>query len=104
MTTTTVREDTTITFLFGTKVTGSLIHEAEHSRLTLETDEGPEPLSISLASYGLLPAEGCVFVKDWSEHAGLTESLEQQGLVEIVGRRVVERFSSTAYEVRVLLD
>lgn len=104
MTTTVVREDTTIAFPFGIEVTGSLIHDAEHSVLTLETDEGPEPLSTSLASYGLLPAEGCVFVKDWSEHAGLTESLEQQGLVEIVGRRVVGPFSSTTYEVRVLLD
>ncbi|SIO89646.1 hypothetical protein [Nocardiopsis sp. JB363] len=104
MTTTAVREDTTITFPFGTKVTGTLIHDAEHSRLVLETDEGPEPLSINLANDGLLPAEGCVFIKDWSDRAGLAESLEQQGLVEIVGRRVVGPFSSTAYEVRVLLD
>lgn len=104
MTTPAIREDTTVTFPFGVELTGRLIHDTEHSVLELETDEGPEHLSISLTAYGLRPGDGCVFVKDWSEHAGLTESLEEQGLVEIVGRRVVGPFNSIAYEVRVLLD
>lgn len=104
MTTAAVREDTTVAFPVGIELTGRLIHDTERSVLVLETDEGPEPLSISLASYGLRPADGCVFVKDWTEHAGLAESLEKQGLVEIKDRLVVGRFNSTAYEVRVLLD
>jgi hypothetical protein len=104
MTTTAVREDTTIAFPLGIERTGRLIHDAERSVLVLETDEGPERLSISLAGDGLRPADGCVFVKGWSERAGLAESLEKQGLVEIVGRRVVGPFGSIAYEVRVLLD
>lgn len=104
MTTTAVREDTTIAFPFGIERTGRLIHDAERSVLRLETDEGPEPLSINLARYGLRPADGCVFVKGWSERAGLAESLEEQGLVEIKGRLVVGPFNSPAYEVRVLLD
>lgn len=104
MTTPAIREDTTIAFPFGVELTGRLIHDTERSVLVLETDEGPEPLSINLANYGLRPADGCVFVKGWSERAGLAESLEEQGLVEIVGRRVVGHFNSIAYEVRVLLN
>lgn len=104
MMTSAIREDTTVTFPGGIEVTGRLIHDPERSVLVLETDEGPEPLSINLASYDLRPADGCVFVKGWSERAGLAESLEQRGLVEIVGRRVVGHYDSIAYEVRVVLD
>lgn len=103
MTTSAVRENVTIAFPIGLELTGALVHEQELSLLELATDEGPERLSTSLTAYDLEPDDGCVFIKGWSEHKGLAESLEEQGLVEIVGRRVVGPFDSIAYEVRVAL-
>lgn len=104
MTTAAVRENVTIAFPIGLELTGALVHEEELSLLELVTDEGPERLSISLTAYGREPDDGCVFIKGWSEHEGLAESLEEQGLVEIVDRMIVGPFGSTAYEARVLLD
>lgn len=61
----------------------------------------PEPLSVNLSAYGLVPRPGHVFIKDWSECSGLTASLADSGLVEIVDTHAVGPFDSTAYEVKV---
>lgn len=34
------------------------------------------------------PAEGCVFLKGWSENEGLPEALEKAGVVRLTGRKV----------------
>ncbi|MFE4332520.1 hypothetical protein ACFRQM_24775 [Streptomyces sp. NPDC056831] len=69
----------------------------------LETDEGPEYISVNLKSCGITPELGNVFIKDWSEHAGLTARLEQAGLVQPLHELTVGSFGSTAYEVEVML-
>lgn len=98
----TSKDGTTIDFGF-IELTGTLHHDDDHRALWLETDEGPERLSVDLKAYDLVPEPGCVFVKDWSEHEGLTRRLTEAGLVEPVHDVSVGPFNSTAYEVRVLI-
>lgn len=82
---------------------GSLHHDDERRTLTLMTDEGPERVSVNLEAYGLVPAPGRVFIKDWSEHSGLAESLQRAGLARLVRSVEVGPFASTAHEVEVTL-
>lgn len=82
---------------------GSLHHDDERRALMLMTEEGPERVSVNLEAYGLVPAPGHVYVKDWSEHSGLAESLQRARLARIVRSVEVGPFSSTAYEVEVTL-
>ncbi|MFE0138485.1 hypothetical protein ACFWY6_44155, partial [Streptomyces sp. NPDC059037] len=80
------------------------VHDDEHRVLELEDAEGPaEPISICLQGYGLAPEPGNVFIKDWSEHSGLTARLAQAGLVKPVRALTVGPFGSTAYAVQVTL-
>lgn len=93
-----------VTVDFGPlELTGSLLHDRDHDMLKLIDDEGGEHLATSLRAYGLVPAPGNVFIKDWSEHAGLADRLEAQGLVKKVRELSVGPFSSTAYEVEVTI-
>jgi len=100
--TTTVKHDVTVDF-GCIELTGALVHDDENRVLELELDEGPEPISISLQGYGLTPERGNVFIKDWSEHSGLTARLERAGLVKPVHALTVGPYCSTAYEVQVTL-
>lgn len=100
--TTTVKHDVTVNF-GCIKLTGALVHDDGNRVLELELDEGPEPISISLQGYGLTPEAGNVFIKDWSEHSGLTARLAQAGLVTPVHALTVGPYCSTAYEVQVTL-
>ncbi|MFD4577408.1 hypothetical protein ACFWNK_34110 [Streptomyces sp. NPDC058417] len=101
--TTTAKHNVTVKF-GRIELTGSLVHDDEHRVLELETAEGPaEPISISLQGYGLTPEPGNIFIKDWSEHSGLTARLAQVGLVKPVCALAVGPFGSTAYEVEVTL-
>ncbi len=34
------------------------------------------------------PAEGCVFLKGWSENEGIPEALRDAGIVEFTGRKI----------------
>lgn len=98
-----VKHDVTIDF-GRIELTGALVHDDELRVLELENAEGPaEPVSISLQGYGLTPEPGNVFIKDWSEHSGLTARLERAGLVKPVHALPVGPFGSTAYEVQVTL-
>lgn len=98
----TVKHDVTVDF-GGIELAGALVHDDENRVLELELDEGPEPISISLQAYGLTPERGNVFIKDWSEHSGLTARLERAGLVKPVHALTVGPYCSTAYEVQVTL-
>lgn len=67
----------------GTYADGSLALVAS------DTDEdgilNQETFSVNLApAYGLVPPEGHVYVKNYSEHEGLPEALEALGIVKIV--------------------
>lgn len=100
----TVARDTAVTFS-SLVINGDVIYFKEQNALVLIDDEtgGPERLSVNLNAYGLTPRPGHVFIKDWSEGAGLAASLAEAGVVEIVGSQDVGPFASTAYEVRVVL-
>ena len=67
--------------------------------LALLTGAGRERLSIRLNDYGLIPAEGNFFIKDYSEHAGVTAQLVDAGAVEIVREVTFGPFNTRAYEV-----
>ena len=101
-TTPATKENVTIDF-GGIERTGSLCHDDVNRLLLLETDEGPEHISVSLKAYGLTPRPGSVFIKDWSEHSGLTARLAAAGLVEPLRALVCGPFASPAYEVEVTL-
>ncbi|MEU7317460.1 hypothetical protein [Streptomyces sp. NPDC007083] len=98
----TVKHDVTVVF-GAIELTGSLYHDDEQRHLELMTDEGPEPLSVSLEAYGFTPPPGHVFIKDWSEHAGLTANLERAGFVKPVLKFALGPFNSPAFEVAVTL-
>ena len=101
---TAITEKDGVTVDFGNiELSGSLRHDTEYQTLVLMTDEGPERLSVDLLSYGFIPAPRNVFIKDWSEHQGLTARLEAAGLVKRVRSVVVGLFLSTAHEVEVTL-
>lgn len=59
-----------------------------------------ETLSTNLFSYGLMPDEDCIFVKDYSEHEGLAEAIEDAGWGEAVGAVMFGPFNATATVIR----
>ncbi|KAB1661679.1 hypothetical protein F8O07_07175 [Pseudoclavibacter sp. CFCC 13796] len=75
--------DARVTFS-GTEDSGSVV---------LWNDEG-EIADISVNIPGATPAEGCIFVKNWSENAGMLESLESAGIGTRTGRYVETGFVS----------
>lgn len=86
----------------GFVITGAIHHDDARRGLFLEDSEGPtEVLSTNLAAYGMNPLDGHVFIKDWTEHYGVTAALVAQGVVTIVDEVHVGPFSSRAYQVRV---
>lgn len=100
---TTIRRNITIPFTY-VDLTGDIEYDADRGALVLvdPLEAMEEHLSTSLEAYGLQPGEGCVFVKDWTEHAGLAGALERAGVVEILGKVEVPTFALDAYRVRVL--
>ncbi|WP_051847115.1 hypothetical protein [Streptomyces sp. NRRL F-5053] len=93
-------EDVSLTF-GSVELTGSLEHDDKRRSLVLMTDQGPERISVNLTEFGLTPASGHVYIKDWSEHSGLTAALERAGLVELVAKIVLGPYTE-AFEVAVL--
>lgn len=68
-----------------------------------EDEEGypnEEHFSVNLAAYGLTPDDGCVFIKDYSEHEGLAKALEGLGLGTIARTFQFGPFSSNAHEFK----
>lgn len=66
-----------------------------------EVGHVPEVLSVNLSDYGLYADAGNVFIKDYSEHEGLTQSLVEANLVKVVRQVTFGPFNTTAYEVEV---
>lgn len=62
-------------------------------------DGYPEEIARITVAMQLKPAEGCFWVKTWSENEGLLEELERLGLVERTGRFQPAGFAN-AIEVR----
>lgn len=87
------------------RISGEVLYFTEQDALVLmdEVTGCRERLSVNLEAYGLKPKPGHVFIKDWSEHRGLADSLRDSGLVEITETYAVGQFASTAYEARVVV-
>lgn len=68
--------------------------------LRLWSDEGPLATATVFLE-GQPAAEGCVWIKDWSENAGMFTSLIAAGVIEPTGRTAQAGFA-TAHEGRLL--
>jgi hypothetical protein len=100
----TLKEDVAIS-LGSYKTVGTIRHDPERQILVLSDPEEPDQIiSARLDAYGLVPDEDgtTVFLKDFSENKGLTASLVEAGVVEIVREKLVGPFASRVYEVRVI--
>lgn len=64
----------------------------------VDTDTG-EPLCTASVALPTPPREGYVFIKDWSENAGVLEGLQRAGIIGEVEREVPTGFA-TAKECR----
>jgi hypothetical protein len=100
----TVRKNASVDFP-GIKISGDVIYVADENALVLIDEETgcPERLSVNLEAYNLTPRPGHIFIKDWSEGAGVAASLAEAGVVELITAYSVGPFSSTAYEARVVV-
>ena len=59
--------------------------------------------TVSLAGYGERPAEGNVFIKDWSENEGTLAALQAAGIIGAPVREVKAGFA-IAYECPLLVE
>lgn len=59
-----------------------------------------ETLSTNLSYYGMTPEPGNVFIKDYSEHEGLTDALVKAGAVTMVRPITFGPFNSGGFEVK----
>lgn len=73
-------------------------------RLMLEDGDTLTTVTQNLGEYGLVPAEGCIFIKNYSEGEGLTAALQKVGIVKATGRTVsIPPFDAEILEARFLL-
>jgi hypothetical protein len=54
--------------------------------VALLLDQGGEPLATATVWLPTPPADGCVWIKDWSENEGMFDSLVSAGVIESTGR------------------
>lgn len=66
-------------------LTGHIRHDRGAGTLDLLDEKGVERLSTDLSVYGCVAGMGEVFIKDWSEHAGLADALAIAGAVSPPG-------------------
>lgn len=62
-----------------------------------------EHLAVATVALDVLPAEGNVFIKDWSENKGMLSCLQGAGIVGNVVREIPAGFA-VAHEVPLLLE
>ena len=85
------------------QLSGTISYDHRTQRLEItHPDSDLEVLSIDLLLQGYIAFPGEAFVKDWSEHAGLTDALVMAGIVAPVKCIEVGPFRSRAYRVLVL--
>tara|TARA_Y100000310_G_C20215604_1_gene593380 strand:- start:179 stop:475 length:297 start_codon:yes stop_codon:yes gene_type:complete len=60
-----------------------------------------EPLFTVTVLVDVKPADGCVFLKGWSENAGISQALCDAGVLELTGRTVKTGFCK-AFEAKLL--
>lgn len=87
-------------------LTGALRWDPTRSALVFAHDQYPgetEVLSTVLIEHGLLPELGNCFIKNWTNHFGITASLAEQHLIRVVRQVTVGPFRSVAFEVEIVL-
>ena len=72
------------------------------SRAITATTLFGEPLFTATVALDELPAEGCVFLKGWSENEGIPEALVKAGIVELTGRTIPTGYCK-AVEAKLLI-
>lgn len=72
--------------------------------LISSTTGDSEVLSVDLVSHGYVATSGQVWIKDWSEHAGLAHALVEAGVITTIHHVTVGPFGSKAYLGLVLTD
>lgn len=75
---------------------------AESIELWITEDLYPEPLAVATVNLpDSPPAEGCVWIKDWSENDGMLDALTQAGVIAATGRTMAAGYV-LAHEARIL--
>lgn len=92
----------TTVYLDADYITGDVTIEAttygNGTTALLLVDEYGERLGVATVALDEVPAAGNVYVKSWSENAGLLEALQRAGVVGDVVREIPSGFV-TVYEV-----
>lgn len=101
-----IMDNVTLTFGSG-ELTGDVYRTAYINTgapaLLLKTARGQEHLSVNLDSHGLVPGPRSIFVKDYSGHNGLADSMVKAGIGTITGKVSFGDFGSEAYELELVL-
>lgn len=94
---------TLITLYFGEKVryVGRVTYGGANGLLYFVADEDNEVLSVNLEAYGLTTPPGHAWIKDWSEHSGVTSQLINVQAVTHKQTALVGPFDSPAHLVQV---
>lgn len=101
-----------MSFLFKTKYCNEQadIRIAEYAEgvpalMVIDAEDGEHltTASVNLAGYNEYPAEGNIFIKDWSENEGTLAALVEAGVVSEPVREVKAGFA-TAYECTLLTN
>lgn len=78
----------------------------DNSRAVLFRTELGEPAGVAtvcLSDFGEKPADGNIFIKDWSENEGMLKGMQALGIIGEPIREINVGFV-TAYECKFLLD
>lgn len=98
----TIREHVALSF-DEIELTGQLQHDPTQHALVLAFDDGDsEVLSIDLLPLGYVAFPGEVFVRDYSEHAGLPTALVEASVCEVVEEIVLPPHDSRVQRMRVI--
>jgi len=92
--------------LMGHTYKGAVLHEGKYAygeglALTLTEADGEPLATATVYMRDAEPAQGCVWIKDWSENEGMLGSLVKAGVIEPTGRTTQAGFT-IAHEGRVL--
>ena len=99
----TLKKDVAVSFSSYLTI-GDIVYDADRHYVGFNSHEDPiERVVTNLAAYGLFPQADTVFIKDWSEHQGVTQSLVDAGLAEIVREVFVGPYETRAYELRIIV-
>lgn len=80
-------------------LTGEVLYLDQADHLQIETEEGVEALSIQVAALPI-PAEGRVYVRDYSEHTGMPQALLDAGVATAISSPIgIGPFDATVREV-----